>query len=96
MRFVLAALMLAACASPPPYFCTSPTDMTMRGIPLCRGAMQDPVCDAPGAMATYTMDPLTGGYVLQNGMLAVCDTSNQVVCQDRSESPHCIVHPSSP
>ena len=68
--------------------------MSGRGIPVCHASDQVPVCDAPGMMAAYVMG--TPGYTLQGGTLAVCDTSNQVVCPDRTVSPHCIVQPASP
>jgi hypothetical protein len=94
MRALLVLLVLVGCSSPP-YLCTTPTDMSGRGIALCRAASQTPVCDATGMTASYVMGSL-GGYVLQGGTIALCDSSNQVVCADRTVLPHCIAQPSSP
>ncbi len=89
---VVVAAILGACASPPPYACSTPVDSSGRGLPLCHLANETPVCDAAGAMAHYEMDAL-GGYMLVGGTTASCDSSNQVVCPDRRVSPHCIVQP---
>jgi len=92
---VLLAMMLGACASPPPYQCSSPVDSSGRGLPLCHIATQTPVCDDPGTIAHYEMSPV-GGYALVGGSTALCDSSNQVVCADRTVTPHCIVQPLDP
>lgn len=92
---VLAAVLLGACAAPPPYLCSTPIDASGRGLALCREGTQTPVCDAPGDHARYETN-LMGGYTLQGGTTANCDTSNQVVCSDRTVLPHCITEPVSP
>lgn len=91
----LSASLALACADPPPYACSTPVDATGRGLPLCRSASRTPACDDPGAMAHYETDSL-GVSRLVGGSLAICDSSNQVVCPDRTVLPHCIVQPSSP
>lgn len=92
---VLVAAALTACAAPPPYQCSSPIDMSGRGLALCRVATQTPVCDLPGEMAHYEMTPM-GGYTLIGATTADCDASNQVVCADRTVLPRCIEQPVSP
>jgi hypothetical protein len=92
---VFGLLLLAGCAAPPPYTCSTPIEMSGRGLALCRDPMQTPVCDAPGDMARYEMATMAG-YVLHGGTIASCDSSNQVVCADRTVLPHCIVHPLDP
>ncbi len=94
-RVVLVTTILAACASPPPIACTTPIDSSGRGLPLCHAANDTPVCDTPGATAHYEMNAL-GGYSLTGGTTAACDDSNQVVCADRTISPHCITQPVDP
>lgn len=89
------ALLALACAAPPPYACSTPIDTSGRGLPLCRAAGQTPVCDDPGATAHYETDAL-GVSTLVGGTVAVCDSSNQVVCPDRTVLPHCIVQPNAP
>jgi hypothetical protein len=68
--------------------------MSGRGIALCHDPMQTPVCDAPGMTAHYEM--ATMGYLLVGGETASCDSSNQVVCTDRTVTPHCVVNPVDP
>lgn len=94
MRLGLAlALVLTACASPPPIACTAAIDRTGHGIPLCNGgANQVPVCDLAGMHAHYEMTA-AGTYDLVGGEMAVCDGSNQVACPDRTESPYCVLRP---
>lgn len=88
-------LMACACASPPAYQCSSPTDSSGYGIALCHDPMQTPVCDDPGVTAHYQMNTM-GGYTLEDGAPADCDTSDQVVCPDRMAAPHCITQPIDP
>jgi hypothetical protein len=83
---------LGACASPPPLACTAAIDRTGHGIPVCNGANQVPVCDLAGMHAHYEMNA-AGTYDLVGGEMAVCDSSNQVACPDRTESPYCLVRP---
>ena len=92
---VLGLVVLAGCASPPPYTCSAPIDMSGHGLALCHDARSTPVCDAPGDMARYEMTTMSG-YVLRGGTTASCDSSNQVVCADRTVLPHCIVQPLDP
>lgn len=89
------ALLASACAAPPPYTCSTPIDPTGRGLALCHAVSQTPVCDASGAMAHYELNTM-GTYMLVGGTTALCDSSNQVVCADRTVTPHCIVQPASP
>ena len=91
----LGLVALEACASPPPYACSSPIDPSGRGLALCHDPMQTPVCDAPGDMARYEETTL-GSTRLVGGTTASCDSSNQVVCNDRTVLPHCITRPIDP
>lgn len=93
MRSIVIALLLSGCASAP-MLCSTPTDMTGRGIALCHVTTQTPVCDTPGMMASYQPNAL-GGYTLTGGTRAMCDSSNQVVCADRTIAPHCLEQPAS-
>jgi hypothetical protein len=86
----LLVLSLVACAGPPPFTCTTALDGSGRGIPVCRAENQVPVCDAPGVMARFTGPSVS---TLADGSLAVCDSSNQVVCSDRTVLPHCLLVP---
>lgn len=81
------AVSLAACAPPPPMGCTSTADGSGRGIPYCNAADEIPVCDAPGEMAHFTGSSIT---TLEGGTLALCDSSNQLVCGDRTVAPRCV------
>ena len=92
---LLSLVVLGACASPPAYQCSTPTDLGGRGIPLCQRGTDNPVCDDPGMTAHYEATPM-GGYTLVGGTTADCDTSNQVVCPDRTETPRCIAQPVEP
>lgn len=84
------ALCLAACAAPPPLGCTSAIDGSGRGIPICNASNEIPVCDLPGQMARFTT---TTTASLEGGTLALCDSSNQIVCSDRTVLPHCLTRP---
>jgi hypothetical protein len=95
MRLPLAVVVLAgclaSCAAPPPAHCTiAAVDGSGRGLPVCRAADEIPVCDAMGEMARFT-----GGSTstLEGGSLALCDSSNQIVCSDRTVLPRCISRP---
>ncbi len=95
-RFLLVSVtVLGACASPPNYSCSSPTDLGDRGIALCSHGTDNPVCDSPGMTAHYEENPM-GGYSLVGGTTADCDVNNQVVCPDRTETPRCIAQPVEP
>ncbi|MFO0686496.1 MAG: hypothetical protein U0234_30835 [Sandaracinus sp.] len=91
--FVLSFAILG-CASPPPLSCSQPVDMAGRRIALCTDPSATPVCDDPGATAHYETQ-IGGGHMLVDGTIAGCDSSGQVVCADRSESPYCLAVPPS-
>lgn len=85
---------IVGCASPPPLSCSQPVDMAGRRIALCSDPGATPVCDDPGTTAHYE-EQAAGAHVLVGGTIAGCDSSGQVVCTDRSESPYCLTVPSS-
>ncbi len=87
---LLLSVLASACAAPPPMGCSAAVGSTGRGIPVCTAMGHVPVCDAPGEMARFGGPSTT---TLEGGTLALCDSSNQLVCGDRTVLPHCLLVP---